>query len=332
MRIFLGLGAVSLVAVGCLLANPVSRLEGSPLEGQSGASGGGSTSAGSGGAGPSDAEAAEADVGTVSTRPLPMLFRVSNGGIPRGIALSDTGVYWAEVKPVGILYAPKNAPSDAAPAVIHVDTNNDHLDDVFDVAVDQTSLYWTEYRLGVVHKKPLAGTILDTSYFNGAGHGAYLTLTGDSHVYLTDFNMVIAAIVQGPPSLSVANNQKPPASGIAFCGDSIFWAWGNPSIIATADSTSMLPTDYYTPSDPGAITGLACDTDNFYWIQDNRSIRWTDRVQREREEPLYTSDSDFATDTDVNVADLAVDDEWIYFTKPLDRAIYRLAKPPKRDR
>jgi hypothetical protein len=336
MRIFLGLGAVSLVAAGCLLVNPVDRLEGSLLEEQAGAGGSGGTGTGSGGtaddAGGTNgnpADAADAQAGP----PVPILFRDrKNGGIPRGITLSDKGVYWAEVSPLGILYAPKDA-TDAAPAVVHVDTNTDLLNDVFDVAVDGSSLYWTEYTQDVVHRKPLAGGTMDTAYFNGAGHAAYLTLTGPAHVFLTDYNTAISAIVEGPPSLSVANNQMPPAAGIAFCGGSVFWAWGQPSVIATKDQSSTLPTTWYAPSSAGdggadseSITGLGCDNANFYWIQDNRSIRSVDRVQRAPEEVLFVADQPFAEGT--NVGDIAVDDVWIYFTKPLERAIYKLAKPP----
>jgi hypothetical protein len=339
MRIFLGLSAVSLVAAGCLLVNPLDKLEGSPLEEQAGAGGSGGTGTGSGGtaddAGGTNGNPTDADA--QAGPPVPVLFRDrKNGGIPRGIALSDKGVYWAEVSPLGILYAPKDA-TDAAPAVVHVDTNTDLLNDVFDVAVDGSSLYWTEYTQDVVHRKPLAGGNMDTAYFNGAVHAAYLTLTGAAHVFLTDYNTTISAIVEGPPSLSVANNQRPPAAGIAFCGGSVFWAWGQPSVIAWKDPNSTLPADYYTltseadgGTDSGSITGLACDNANFYWIQDNRSIRCVDRVQRAPEELLYIADKPFAEGT--NVGDIAVDDAWIYFTKPLERAIYKLAKPLPRDR
>jgi hypothetical protein len=331
MRIFLGLGAVSLLAVGCLLVNPVGRLEGSPLQVEG--AGGGGTGGSAGGpvddAGLDDVDAGEADA-QGPTHPSPILFRDRmNGGIPRGIALSDNGVYWAEVSPLGILYAPK-VPSDAGPMVVHLDTNSDFLNDVFDVAVDETNLYWTEYMQNEVYFRPLVGGT--PSKFNGAGHAAYLTLFGSGHVYLTDYNSTISAIVEGPPSLSVANNQMPPAAGIASCSGAVFWAWGQPSVIATRDSTSTLPKVWYMPSEPAAITGLACDLRNFYWIENNRSIRWTDRVLREPEEPLYTSDTDFGNEADAIVGDIAVDNDWIYFTKPLDRAIYKLAKPLQRDR
>jgi hypothetical protein len=324
MRIFLGLGAASLLAAGCLLVTPLDGLEGPPLEGTGGAGGNVGTggSAGVAGAAGSGGGAAED-----AASPSPILFQDRRmGGTPRGIALSQQGVYWTETVPaVGIMYAPKDGLAPPA----HVDVKTDNLSEPFDVAVDDTNLYWTEYRQGTVQFKPLSGVTSGNTYFNGAGHAAYLTMSANGHIYLTDANSTIAAIVEGPPSLSVANSQKPPATGIAFCG-AAYWAWGQPSTIATPNMNSNVPTELYRPPVDVTITGLACDGTNFYWIENGRSIRWIDMVKLVPQPPLFTDTDVDAFEAGDNIGDIAVDLDWIYFTEPRNRFIYKLAKPTGR--
>jgi hypothetical protein len=338
IRILLGLGASFLVA-GCLLVTSFEGLQG------------GQETLTSTDAGASDASettdsavdgAAEA-MPEEAAPPTPILFRDrtnAGAGVPRGIALSRDGVYWAETKPVGILFAPKVG--NAVP--VHVDSNSDALDDVFDVAVDDKYLYWSEYMHGTVQYKPLGTPGMASKYFNGAGHAAYLGLVPDpadasiqGQLYLTDYNTTIAAIVQGPASLSVDNSQKPPAAGITSCSG-VYWAWGSPSSIASIDtSPGSQPDDhFYDPpnavDDAGldagigpTITGLACDGPYLYWIENKRSIQRLNVLTRTAEPPLYTADADFEMGN--YVGDIAVDDTWIYFTEPLNRRIYKLAKP-----
>ena len=327
MRIFLGLVAASLYAAGCLLATSLDGLEGPPQSGASGASGAGGTDIADAEArdGPSDGDGSSPDVFAAG----PVLFRDrKNGGSPRGITLSRDGVYWAEAAPnVGILYAPKVG----ATTPVHLEAQSDLVRDVFDVGVDDVSLYWTEYSANVVRSRPLLGGNSAANYFTGAGHAAYLAMADNGHLLLTDYNTTIAAVVYGPTSIAVANDQKPPASGIAYCSSVVYWAYGQPSYIATSDPMGNARNNrYYTPPDAVTITGLACDDTNLYWIANNRSIQWIDLVEKLANPPLYTADVAFESGD--NVGDIAVDADWIYFTEPQTRAISKLAKPPARDR
>jgi hypothetical protein len=330
MRVFLGLGALSLVAGGCLLVTSLDGLEGPPLGGAGGGAAGASVDASmSDGAqqndAPIDGESDAAD----GARGGPVVFRDrTKGGTLRGLTVDKDGVYWAETSPAtGILYAPKVGSSTP----VHLEVATDLLGDVFDIGVDGVSLYWTDYKAATVRRRPLTGGNVADDYFTGANHAAYLAMADNGHVLLTDNNLNIAVVVYGPPSLAVANTQGPPATGIAYASSVVYWAYGNPSAIATSDVTGMsLNNNFYVPTGGVTITGIACDESNLYWIENGESIQWIDLVQKVPNAPLYTAAKKFEDAN--NVGDIAVDADWIYFTAPLDRVIYRLAKPPTRDR
>src|SRR4051812_8739666 len=200
MRVFLGLGALSLVAGGCLLVTSLDGLEGPPLGGAGGGAAGANVDASmSDVAFQNDAPIDGASDATDGAPGGPIVFRDrQKAGTLRGLTVDKDGVYWAETSPAtGILYAPKVGSTPP----VHLEVQTDLLGDVFDIGVDGVSLYWTDYKAGVVRYRPLTGGNVAQTYFNGAGHAAYLAMADNSHVLLTDNNMNIAAVVYGPPSL-----------------------------------------------------------------------------------------------------------------------------------
>jgi hypothetical protein len=337
MRIFLGLGAVSLVAVGCLLVNPLGRLEG-PLEeagGADGAGGAGGTTSGSGGQ-VQDGSIAEASSEADAPPSGPVVFvdrRPKNDAAPKpcpkGIALTATEVFWVEAQPgpVGILHAPK----DGSMAPLHADRPSDDLLDPFDLGLDDTYLYWSDFTGNVVRRRPLADTNLASDYFPGSRHTAYLAVGPNGSIFVTDYHAAFGSVVLGPgnPSSIAVSVDAAPVAGIALCMNMLFWAWGQPSNIASkspADNTTTEPQRMFLPAPGGAITGIACRGDELYWIQDNRMIQWINIQTKATNDPLYTSD------TDMGVGDIAVDDDSLYFTQPDNHLISKLRLPPLRDR
>src|SRR5258706_9690707 len=152
MRIFLGLGALSLVAGGCLLVTSLDGLEGPPLAATGGGAGSGGAAVDAGS--PLDGSsmdsvdqdgAPQGAVIFIDRRPT------KDGALkpcPKGIALTSNEVYWVEAQPgpVGILHAPK----DGSGLPLHVDRPSDGLLDPFDVGLDNTFLYWSEFAGNVV--------------------------------------------------------------------------------------------------------------------------------------------------------------------------------------
>jgi hypothetical protein len=334
MRIFLGLGASSLLAAGCLLVTSLDGLEGPPLPVTQEAGGAAGTGVDAGS--PPDSAYVDAVEESVAPRG-PVIFvdrRPTIDGAPKpypkGITLTANDVYWVEGQPgpIAILHAPKDGSLSPARA----DLLSDGLKDPFDVGLDDVFLYWSDFTGNVVRRRPLDGVNLASDYFAGARSAAYLAVGPNGTIYVTDYHPAFGTVVLGPgnPTSLAVSVDTAPVAGIALCMNTIYWSWGQPSYIAAKsppDNTTVEPQRMFVrASSSGAITGLACSGSDLYWIEDSLSIHWINTQTRTANDPLYTSD------TDMGVGDIAVDDAFIYFTQPSLHMISKLAKPGVRDR
>ena len=254
MRVFLGLGALSLVAGGCLLVTSLDGLEGPPLGRPRGndderrAAPRASLDASTSDVALQNDALIDNDGSTADGAPGgPIVFRDrQKGGTLRGLTVDKDGVYWAGAQS-GNRHAlraqgwlePARAPRSARPTCSGMCSTSESMACLFTGPTTRPAWCATD-------RSP--GATWPQTYFNGAGHAAYLAMADNSHVLLTDNNLNIAAVVYGPPSLAVANNQGPPATGIAYAKSVVYWAYGHPSAIATSDITGTMRNDnFYVP-------------------------------------------------------------------------------------
>jgi hypothetical protein len=109
------------------------------------------------------------------------------------------------------------------------------------------------------------------------------------------------------------------ASGIALAGDLLFWGHEAPVGVARANRSTLEASpraelDHQTPT-AEPVSGVAADDTRVYWIAGDRAILATPvAVAPDAPERVCAElgdDAGFGAN-----ADLAVDDDWVYFTRP----------------
>jgi len=325
MRVLLWLGVSSLLT-SCLLVTSLDGLEG-PASGTAGVSGTAGTDLTTVGGSGSGGEPSDAPV-------TPVVFQdrraVQGGGIPIGIALADADVYWVERMPVGILRAPKNG--SAAP--VHVDTLTDSLPmGLFDVAVDSTSIYWSTSSYIVRYKPRDSGSEATANdYFSAGVPTAYLALGEPGNLYATDYtpgggggNVIWGTLNTAQRAWMATTG---PVTGIAWCANRLYWGLKQSNIAgAQVDGSNISPPNEGVVIDQISVSGVACDSEYIYWIDDNRVVRSKNISSGVLKDLyVYSPQPEDGIPTDSGVGDIAVDIDWIYFTQPATKRIYKLSK------
>jgi hypothetical protein len=271
---------------------------------------------------PPDA-AADADETGDGRPPEPILFQTTSG-VPLGITTGPSDVYWTETSFPGLLRAPKNSQNPTSG--VHVEALADNLGDPFDVAVDDTYLYWTEQKTAnTVWRRPLHAGMdagAKQSFFSGPGTTEYLAV-GPGFGYVTAASLNLIAV--GPKgSLSTSDQLYPlqaDVSGLAIVGDTLYWsiaAGDGSKLVAGSTSSGTAPSTVAAVA--GTVSGVAADAKDIYWIADGRRVMGMNVVARQPQVLLYESDSDMGQ------GDIAIDGGRIYFTAPLAKAIFALPR------
>jgi hypothetical protein len=276
------------------------------------------------GAGDADAEGSFDAHDAGDAAPYGLILFQKTSGVPLGIAVGPTDVYWTETNQHGLLRAPKTATSPTSG--VHVEKLADELGDPFDVAVDDAYIYWTEQGVtaNTVWRRflvPAPDAGAKESYFPGPGATEYLAV-GPGHGYVTARSL--HQIVGGPRGCCTSDQLYPleyGVSGIALVGDVLYWsvpasAGSNLMAGAAAGGTSPSPVAMVE----GAVTGVAADRKGIYWISDRRRVMGMNIVARQPQVLLYESA------VDLGAGDIAIDDDRIYFTAPLLKAVFALPR------
>lgn len=343
-RLWVGLGAI--LTGSCLLTTSLDGLEGPPLSPDAGAPEGGaadaredeSESAADAGAGDVFSDdgghaddpvildgGGDGDGDGATKGPI----RVADaGGTLRGIAEHDTDIYWVQSDTnAGIVRAPKGG--GQAPVFF------DATADAFDVAVDADYVYWSTGKGNEVFRAPIGSTAPSGKVlFPGANETFYLAVGTSGRVYVTGAN----AVTLGPRIDAGIGDAIYPfqggAAGVAVSGTDLFWSL-DAGIVRGNDTGQSQPRPVY-PGAPGEVGGIAADGQEIYWIASDGAVRALSLTNPGPISPrevcratVAIGDADARPDSagNASMADIAVDDQWVYFTEP---AIGQISKCLKR--
>jgi hypothetical protein len=193
---------------------------------------------------------------------------VTDGGLPWGLAVDDTTVYWTDELADRVM----SAPLTGGPAQVVANTGTPSP---IGLAIDDAYVYWASYKGQRILKCP-KGASNCTPYVVAAPLAANGPIALDAHnVYATDGSRVLACAKTG-----CRNNPTVIASGlgsaydVAVDGVNVYWFSYAPSTNGQPVTSARLlkcpvsgcanaPTILATDPDP---TGIAVDGRNVYWV------------------------------------------------------------------
>ena len=284
--------------------------------------------------GPADGPPDDAvDAPDAAPRGAILVRRLPEGHSLRGIAVGLEDIYWVEKTPQewGVYKAAKG---DDAGSVAKVTKGID----VYDVAVSGDYVYWSDG--ASVGRMSLAdASVREEHYVSPGATALYLAVDLLGHVYVS----TPSGIAVGPcSSADMCRGANPGVgmqtfipfpfvrgAGIALEGNHLIWGHDLPVGVTLADKTLLekAPTsevDHQTPPEP--VSGVATDGKNVYWIAGDRAIVATPTTAPpDGPQPVcddLDADGGFGPH-----ADLAVDVDYIYFTRPSVGLIQKCKKP-----
>ena len=347
-RFWVGLGVM--LTASCLLTTSLDGLEGPPLLPDGGAGGGlpgegsaadiGDASFADGGAGGGGTDTGSDSGGQIEDAPIldggdggKGPDRVATASGVRGIAVYGDEIYWVQTAiPAGIAHASKLG----GMPVLFENTSN-----AFDVAVDGDYVYWSTGQGNPgneVYRKPInMDGSSGASYFTGPGATLYLVVGTAGRVFVTG-NDTVAFGPKPDAGTSIALYlTQPGVAGIAIHNDNIFWSRDTGIVFGSEKGQVEDAADPVYLGMPGEVAGIATDGQEVYWIGSDgavRAISLRDSTPTPREvcrAHISTGDaeSDVRLDGDGGasaMADVAVDEQWVYFAEPALRQISKCRK------
>jgi hypothetical protein len=255
------------------------------------------------------------------------------GGTLRGIAEHDSDIYWVQSDTnAGIVRAPKTG--GQSPVFF------DATADAFDVVVDADYVYWSTGKGSQgnqVFRAPIGSTVPSGKVlFTGANETFFLAVGASGRVYVTGAN----AVTVGPRIDAGISDAIYPmqggAAGVAVSGTDLFWSLDT-GIVRGSDTGQSQPRPVYVGA-PGEVGGIATDGQEIYWIASDGAVRALSLINPGPISPrevcratvaIGDADVDARPDSagNASMADIAVDELWVYFTEP---AIGRISKCLKR--
>jgi hypothetical protein len=256
----------------------------------------------------------------------PIVIRKAKATL-RGIDVTAEHVYWVEgdMMSWGVYRVSKQ--NDAGPP--EQVGNGD--DDIFDVAVEGDSVYWSNG--STIKRAPLGDASAPVIYLElGAAEARYIAVNSLGRVYVTTSD----AVYIGPcPSFTRCNGTDPVfgndiirqfagipgVSGIALGTDLLFWghemAPGDLGPGVTRVSTNLdspVKTEMDRRKVPEHVSAVASDGVEVFWMAGDHAILATP-VTGAPDDPRVVYDD---PDHDAGFgpeADIAVDDDSVYFTR-----------------
>lgn len=250
--------------------------------------------------------------------------------MPLGIAVDDQFVYWANA-------IEEWPPPDEPGTVMRVSVDGGSVVELAQdptqplrVALDHDSVYWISSggRIGKVLKNGGASEVLfEGSHFRSIA-------SDDEHVYagqpMPGAGALVRVKLMGGEAETLTDAEGTwAASVLAVDAGSIYWSQSSRERLMTASKTSMAPSTFYgAPAedvpDQRTIAGITTDEHNVYWAVwrtcgvDEGAIVSAAKIGGEPQ--VLVSGPDLCT------ANLAVDDEWVYWTEPMAGRVMKVSK------
>jgi hypothetical protein len=249
-------------------------------------------------------------------------------GVPRGIAEHGDHVYWVQTE--------MNAGIARLSKLGGMTEFFDTTANAVDVAIDAEYVYWSTRRNEVFRKAILDDTARGEFYFSGANETLFLAASTGGRIYVTGANNVVV----GPrPDAAIGDGHyfmQTGAAGIAVHEALVFWSRDTGIMRGTEKGQAADGAEPFYVAMPGEVEGIATDGEEMFWISPGgvvRAILLRGAAATPREVCRSILDGDAKSDAQPDgdggtaiIADIAVDDEWAYFTEPALRQVSKCRK------
>lgn len=330
-------------ATACTLLNSRDGLVGPPLV--AGNDAGAQAEDAAGTPTPSDAAATDAappqspaaDGSTVTplpdatTPPRPDASAANDGGptaiytqllSPLGIAVYSSQICWTAGDSLRMIQcAPTSGGSASQITTAASQTNDALVADAFDVAFDDTYLYWSNGPKNQIVRRTFSGGT-SAQYFTGDQQLSYIFLDGTS-LWASDYvaGSTSGNLVVGPSGTSsqLIYPGETQAAGVGLYSGSVYWGRGSPGSVSSGP-TGGNATITRVPTS-ASVTGLALDAaGTAYFIVGDQQIF-------QLAQGSNTPDLLYDEGTPFGDSDLAIDDGSIYWSEHDLGQIMRMPKP-----
>jgi hypothetical protein len=241
---------------------------------------------------------------------------------PLGIAVHAGTLCWVQGQSLlEVVCAPAAGGSPAQITTLASETNDPLVQDAFDVARDDTYLYWSNGPKNQIVRQPLAGGA-SSPYFTGDQQLSYIVLDG-TNLWATDYvagatsgNIVVGPSASGSSMLIYPSETQ--AAGIGVYSGSVYWGRAAPNTISAGLTGGG--TNITRVATAGPVTGMAIDAaGTTYFLSGNQQVY---RLVQAGSMPelLYDAGAPFGD------SDLAIDDTTIYWSEHDSGRIMRMGK------
>jgi hypothetical protein len=240
---------------------------------------------------------------------------------PVGVGISSDHLYWVAGRHI-VRIAKTGGPVET------VDVAADALSSPFDVAIEGSSLYWSELNDARVYRKPLGGGARQLVVDRGTTSLqviAYIA-TGNGWLFMTNHIAPTptagAVWIARTDSASTTPSEQFPnqnyASGVATTPAAVYWARSGATPGLVSASMPGGSAEYIRPVTE-SIQGVAADGLDLFFLEGERRVRqW------------HLGDADIRTLYEVSApfgeSDIAVDAKAIYWTEKANGVVKRLAR------
>jgi hypothetical protein len=240
---------------------------------------------------------------------------------PTGIAVYKGTICWVAGQSLRMIQCAPTSGAGASAVVTVASQSDDTLvDQAFDVALDDTYWYWSNGPNNQIVRKAMSGGA-SLQYFSGDQRLSYIFLDG-ANLWATDYvagetsgNIVVGP--SGTTSMLVFPGETL-AAGVAVYSGSVYWGRGSPGSVSFALESGNTTITRVATS--GAVTGLAMDAaGTTYFVSGDQQIF---KLLQGADTPtlIYDAGSSFGD------GDLALDDQWVYWSENGPGVIMRMPK------
>ncbi len=241
---------------------------------------------------------------------------------PLGIAVHNGQICWVAGQSLRMIQCgPTSGEAASLVTTAASQTNDAFVADAFDVAFDDTYLYWSNGPKNQIVRRTLAGGA-SAQYFTGDQQLSYIVLDG-TNLWASDYvagatsgNLVVGP--NGSSSLLVYPGETE-AAGVGLYSGSVYWGRASPGSVSFAPTAGNVAVTRVPTS--AAVTGLALDSIGtaFFIVGDQQIFRLLQGGNTPQ--LLYDASTPFGD------SDLALDDGAVYWSEHDLGVIMQMPKP-----